>query len=110
MGEGRNSDLKYVLVLKDDLTSYTCLVPHSSPVAEAAVDSLSKWIAAFGSMDWLVSDRGPHLKSSIVRMITDESFIDHHISTAYCPLAHETVEGKWEEVLRAARSLFSKWV
>lgn len=45
MGPPERSELKYVLVIKDDLSSYTWLWPCGSADSEAATYALSKWIS-----------------------------------------------------------------
>lgn len=83
MGPTEKTNLKYVLLLKDDLTSYSWLMPFQNQDSEAAVSALSKWIAAFGKMDWLVSDRGPHFTASVIQQGTEEYRVQHHLSTPY---------------------------
>lgn len=56
MGGAKNTDLKYVPIQKDELTSYSWLLPHRTPDSDAAVALLSRWITAFGTVDWLDSD------------------------------------------------------
>lgn len=78
----KDTEMRYVLVLKDDLTSYSRLLPHNSPGSGTAIASLGRWIAVFGSMDWLVSDREPHFISVVMQQLIEEFHISHHLSTA----------------------------
>lgn len=59
MGAAKNLDLKYVLILIDDSTYYSCLLPDSSPHSDVAAEPLFNWFSAFGSMEWPVSKRDP---------------------------------------------------
>lgn len=109
MGIAEKRDVRYVLVLNDDVSSYTWLFASSSPDAETAAGALAKWIAAFGSMDWLVSDRGSHFTASIISILEEEEKIRHYFTTAYCPWENGTVERLCKEVIRAGRVLLSEW-
>lgn len=109
MGVAAEQDFKYLLVLKDDLSSYTWLLPSHAPDAESAANALEKWIAAFGSMSWIVSDRGSHFSARMIDSLTTEAKVRHHFTTAYCPWANGSVERLCKEVLRASKALLSEW-
>lgn len=85
MGNGTESDMDYILILKNGLTSYFYLHLDSSRYSEADTKSLNKWIAAFGSMDWLVSDRVPYFTASIFSDLIEEARDNHQITTAHYP-------------------------
>lgn len=65
-GPAKDTEIRYVLALKDDLTTYRRLFPHNFPDSGPPVASSGRWIAAFGSMVWLVSDRGPYFISVVM--------------------------------------------
>lgn len=109
MGLAEKTKLKYVLVLKNDLTSYSWMMPFENLDGEAVVLALSKWITAFGRMEWPVSEIGPHFTESLVQRFTEESCILHHLLTPYCPWANGTVERLCKEVFRASRALLNEW-
>lgn len=48
MGPAEGSQLKYLLLIKDDLSSYTWLHPSENADSDAATSALFKWIACFG--------------------------------------------------------------
>ena len=100
---------KYILIIRDDLSSYTWLWPTDETTAEAAAEALLHWLGVFGSMDWVVTDQGSHFKNVLIKRLTDESRVHHHFTTAYCPWANGTVERVCREVLRACRALLSEW-
>lgn len=109
MGPAKRIALKNVLVIKDDLKVYSWLMPKSRPNSEVAVRSMTEWIAAFGSMDWLVRDRGLHFPSEVVRTLTHDARIRLHLSTAYYPWANGAMDRICNEVLKSARSQLSEW-
>lgn len=47
LGYAKDSDEKYVLVMKENLTVYSWLIPYSNPDREAAIEGISRWIASF---------------------------------------------------------------
>ena len=57
MGAGFNG-FKYILVDKDDLSSYLWLIPASCADADTAATEIAKWIRTFTIMKMRVSDHG----------------------------------------------------
>lgn len=108
MGPSENN-FKYVLLMKDDLSSFVQIFPAETPDAETAACSIAKWISTFGGMDWLVSDRGSHFTASLVAHLTEQARVRHHFTTAYCPWANGTVERLCKETIRTAKALLSEW-
>ena len=100
---------KYVLVLRDDLSSYVWLWPADAATSECAVDALKMWIGSFGSMEWLVSDQGSHFKNEILQDLANVFRIGHHFTTAYSPWANGSVERVCREVIRACQALLGEW-
>ncbi len=61
---------KYILIIRDDLSSYVWLWPTDSATSEAAADAITVWLGCFGSMEWLVTDQGSHFKNDLIRALT----------------------------------------
>lgn len=102
------ANLKYVLVFKDDLTSYSWLMQFENRDSNVAVKALSKWIAALGNMDWLLSGRGAHITSKMMRTLSDAGHIPHHMTRTYILWTSGTVEMLFFKVLWAGRALPNK--
>jgi Integrase core domain/Chromo (CHRromatin Organisation MOdifier) domain len=98
----------YILMLKDDFSSYARLVPCRAADAESTIDALLEWFATFGVVPLWVSDRGSHFKNSVVQGVNSALKAQHHFTTAYSPWANGTVERLGREVLRATRALLSE--
>lgn len=98
----------YLLIFKDDLSSYIWLWPTNSATSEEAADALTTWIGSFGCMDWLVSDQGTHFKNELLGSLASETHTKHHFTTTYTPWANGMVERVCREVLRASRVLLSE--
>lgn len=109
MGSSTERDLQYVLVMRDDLSSFVWLWPTPSATGEAAADALSTWIATFGSIQWLVTDQGPHFTSSLISNLTRDLHVSHHFTTAYSPWANGSVERICKEVLRSCQALLHEF-
>lgn len=60
MGPAEENDLKYVLVIKDEISSYSWLSSCVSSDRKVAKSAVLKLIACFGCMGWLVTDHGSH--------------------------------------------------
>lgn len=100
---------KYVLIIKDDLSSYTWLYACESADAESTADALIDWFAAFGPVSQWVSDQGTHFKNELLRILKDKFRAEHHFTLPYCPWSNGTVEVVCRELLRAVRALLSEF-
>ena len=85
------SNLTYVLVIKDDHSGYVWLLPASETTAEFVAQSLISWFAAFGTVRQWISDRGTHFKNEVVRQLKEKTNSMHHFTLAYCPWTNGTV-------------------
>jgi transposase InsO family protein len=80
-GLGRN----YILVLKDDFSSYARLFLARAADAETTARALTDWFSTFGvCRDW-VSDRGSHFKNEVVRILKEQNRCAHRFTLAYSP-------------------------
>lgn len=64
-----SSGPSYVLIIKDDFSSYVWLYPCESVDAETGADALIDLCAAFGIIKQWISDQGSHFKNEIVSML-----------------------------------------
>jgi len=103
--EGKN----YLLIMRDDLSSYIWLWPTEDCTAASAAEALCVWIGVFGAMTWLISDQGSHFKNNLIKELVSELRTKHHFTTAYSPWANGSVERICREVLRATKALISEW-
>lgn len=103
---GRSSDdHRYVLVVKDDLSSYVWLRKAKTADAEAATNVLATWIRTFSAMNVWVSDQGSHFKNQVMESLSNDFKIRHHFTVAYSPWTNGTVESVNRNVLAACRAL-----
>lgn len=91
MGAGLDKR-KYILVIKDDLSSYVWLVPTIKADAESAAVALAQWIRKFTVMDYWISDQGSHFKNKILEMLSTNHKIKHNFTIAYSTWINGTVE------------------
>lgn len=96
---------KYVLIIMDDLSSYTWLLPTPFPVTYIVPEALSIWMATFGSFDWILTEQGSHFVNTLMKDPVKQLHSRHHLTVDYCPLANETVVRVCHEVLRATGSM-----
>lgn len=90
--EADTPDLKYLLLLGKDLRSYTWLMTSSSPNNKSAVQPLSKWAKALGSVNLIVSDGVPRFESAVIEVMKYRSFISPHFTAAHRLSANGTLE------------------
>lgn len=85
MRPSSDGKLKYMLICKDDITSFSWLLSSSDPDAETAMMALASWIPSFRSMTWLVSVQGSHLTSRLTAQLVDEARMKEHFTMAIVP-------------------------
>lgn len=102
-------DLKYLLLMRDDLSRYLWLWPSKSADAGTASIALSKWIDTFGAMKYWVSDQASHFKNTVAASLAKTFAISHQFVVAYSPWTNRTVERCMREVLRTISALLSEF-
>ena len=100
---------QYVLIVKDDASSFIWLEPTEAADAHTTAKVLTKWASLFGNAPMWCSDRGTHFKNEVIRLVNRRLYARHHFTTAYCPQSNGTVEAVCKEVLRACRALLSEF-
>jgi RNase H-like domain found in reverse transcriptase/Integrase core domain/Reverse transcriptase (RNA-dependent DNA polymerase)/Chromo (CHRromatin Organisation MOdifier) domain len=103
-----SSEMKYVLVIKDDLSGYVWLVPSSKADANTTTEALIQWFSNFGIAGVWVSDQGSHFKNVVLENVSHALRVKHHFTVAYSPWANGTVEVVNREILRVTRALLSE--
>ena len=106
MGAGFEG-MKYILIIRDEISSFVWLHPADAANAEVTALALSGWIASFSTMDWLVSDQGSHFMNELNEELFSKYKVRRHFTTAYSPWANSTVERVCREVLRSCKALLS---
>jgi len=100
-----NVDVKYVLVIKDDLSGYVWLRKAAAPDSGTTSTEIASWIRTFGAMNVWVSDQGSHFKNNVMETLALQHRIRHRFTVAYSPWANGTVENVNKHVLAACRAL-----
>ena len=85
LGPSAKEELKYVLIIRDDLSSYVWLWPTAGPTSESAAEAIATWTSSFGAFNWIVTDQGSHFTSALIRDLVSETHARHHFTTSYCP-------------------------
>lgn len=107
MEESNQKNITYLLLTKDDLPSYSWLLPCKNAGSDAATTGISKWISIFGSTDWLVTNQGPHFTETLMRNLTNNARLRHHLTTYYCPWDNGTIKRLCKEVIQLFNALLS---
>lgn len=82
MGQSSRKDFKYVLIMKDDSSSFVWLWRTAQATGEAAGDAITTWIGTFGSVKWLFTDQRTHFTNNLMKELTDQLKVSHHFMTA----------------------------
>lgn len=89
MGPANGSNVKYLLLIKDDLSSYSWIHPCNNAERDAVTIALLKWMECLGCMEWLVTDQGSRFIASLMTNFTKKhrSAITLRRNTAQGPKA-----------------------
>lgn len=101
-------NLKYILVLKDDLSSYTWLVPFAAANAENATTPLAHWCRTFAPPTTWVCDQDTHFMNSLHAARPAAHRIRHRPMVAYAPWSNGTVEALVRPTLADIRALVAE--
>jgi transposase InsO family protein len=108
IGLSRDGKYQCLLLLKDDLSGYLCLVPCRTADAAATVDALMRWLAMFSVVLLWISDRGSHFKNEVVQRVQNELKAKHHFTTENCPCSNGTIESACKQVIHVFRAVLSE--
>ncbi len=108
MGES-DDGFPYVLLIKDDASSFVWLEPCAAPDADCTVEVLLRWFASFCGVETWISDRDSHFKNQVMAVLNKRLHAHHHFTTPSNPQSNGTVESICKEVIRAARALLSEF-
>lgn len=106
--ESSHEGFTYLLILKDDTTSFVWLEPCVATNAETTKDILLNWFSIFGVVPMWISDRESHFKNKLMHQLNKALHSQHHFTTPYHPESNGTVESVCREVLRFCRALLSE--
>lgn len=85
----KGCELKYVLFIKGDISSYSWLHPCVNSDSDSVTSSIANWIACLRYMEWLVTNQGDHFTSTLLKTLTEVPHINHHFKT---PTVHGRME------------------
>lgn len=101
---------KYILVIRDKLSGYVWLWPTSAATSEEAAHALATWTAAFGPMEWMVTDQGSHFHNTLITDLSLEQKVKHNFTVAYSPWANRTIERVCREALRSCKAILHEFL
>ena len=90
MGKSTGTE-EYVLIIKDDLTSYILLMPVTTLDPVSTADCRLQWFARFGTENTWVSDQGTHFLNDTMDEVRDRTKSSHHFTLPYTPWSNGTV-------------------
>ncbi|KAL4084732.1 hypothetical protein QTP88_027652 [Uroleucon formosanum] len=83
---------KYILVMVDNLTKFTCLFAAKDTSADGVIDRLTTLLQTFGLPNWMVTDRGTYFTGRKFEEFCDEKGIQHTLTSIRRPQANGQVE------------------
>ena len=104
-----STQMSYVLIIRDDLSSYVWLYPTQGATSDAAAEALVMYIAVFCGTEWIVSDQGAHFKNSLLKELAGGLMMKQHFTTAKSPWANGSVERVRREVLRVCKAILHEF-
>ena len=103
-----NDSIQYILMLRDDFSSFCWLFPFSTPAAENTALAILEWCSSFKVPRILMSHQGTHFKNETVRELTRLLKVLHHFTLPCSPWRHGAIERLGREVLRVFRATLSE--
>lgn len=107
-GDTESEGYVYVLVLRDEFSKYTWLVPARKADAKTTAKALIDWFAAFGIVRKWTSDRGSHFMNAVVQEVSKVLGTEHHFTTPYAPWANGGVERANKELREVMTALMTE--
>ena len=101
--------MKYILMVRDDFSGYSWLVPFANADSENAADGLLEWSSTFTIPKGLMTDGGSHFRNETVRRLTRDLRVPHHFTLPYTPWSNGAVERLGKEILRIFRATLSEY-
>ena len=97
----------YVLVLVDDYSKFTELIPCTNADTDHVVRALLGWLQRYGVVPTWVSDQGSHFLNTVVEELRRILRVDHHFTVPYAPWSNGVVERRNREVRETLLTLLS---
>ena len=101
--------IKYILVMKEDVTEFFMLETSAVANATHAAESLQRWCTTLGVPSVFVSDTASHFKNQLLRKLADGLGINHQFTVANSPWTNGTVESMMKEVKRMLKALLVEY-
>ena len=93
----------YLLVIRDNLSTFCELTPSHRGTTTDAARALCMWFSRYGyNTSVLMSDRGSHFITDVIRKIAETTRTKQHFHQPYCKWSNGTVE----RTVRSAREAF----
>jgi len=100
--------IKYILMMRDDFSSYCWLFPFSNANSDSTAMALLEWSSSFNVPRMLMSDQGTHFKNETVRKLSRALKVPHHFTLPHTPWSNGAVERLGKEILRTFRTAVSE--
>ncbi len=98
---------KYLLMIRDDFSSYCWLIPFASANADKSANAILDWATTFGIPFGLMSAGGTHFQNETMRLLSRERRAPHHFTLPQTPWSNGGIERLGKEVLRMFRAVLS---
>jgi transposase InsO family protein len=110
MGKRNKADagFEWTLVMVDPVSGVCMLLPCKTPSHVEAAEGLMLWISCYGKPETLVSDQGSHFKNKWLAELTQRLRMHHHLTVAWVPWSHGSVERLNRTILQATRAMLSE--
>jgi transposase InsO family protein len=97
--------LRWILVIMDAFSQFTKLRAYKSTMSMDVMIALREWIAEHGNPRIIISDGGSHFANQLVETGTKAQGIQQHISLAYNPWSHGSVERMNRSIIATFRKM-----
>lgn len=102
------SSEQYVVMLRDDHSSYCWLFAIPDTSAKNAARSIIDCCAAFGVPSGSMSDGQTNFKNETLRLVAEKLRVPHQFTLPYVPWSNGGIERRGKDILHVLRSTASK--
>ncbi|OWY95757.1 LOW QUALITY PROTEIN: hypothetical protein PHMEG_00034159, partial [Phytophthora megakarya] len=94
---------KYLLIIKDNFSHFTELIPCDAPVTAVAAEAMLWWHSRYGVPETWISDNATHFKSEVLALLSKMMKAKQEFVVAYSPWLNGSVERVNRDVLQVLR-------
>jgi hypothetical protein len=104
-----SQDFSKLLIVSDQLSSFSLFQPAKSESALAATEGILQWIAFFGTPKGLLSDQSPAFVNEVIKELNDLTTAKAHWSNGKAERRNGIIAGFFRKILSENKMVETDW-